>query len=133
MNAGIGIDIVETSRIRESIERFGDRFKKRVFLPAEVEYCDPKADPAIHYAGRFAAKEAVSKAFGTGIGKELGWQDIEVVRDPVSGAPSIRLHGKGIELAKARGIATVLVSLSHTKEYAAAMSMLSAEKQDETE
>jgi holo-[acyl-carrier protein] synthase len=122
---GIGIDIIDTGRVGESLDKFGDRFKKRVFLPSEIDYCDKHHAAAItHYAGRFAAKEAVSKAFGTGIGKSLGWQDIEVVRNEATGEPSIVMHGKGAELAKARGVERVMVSLTHTKDYAAAQVML---------
>jgi len=121
---GIGIDIVETARIRESLEKFGDRFRNRVFTPGEQAYCGPRPDPVIHYAARFAAKEAVSKAFGTGIGKALGWLDIEIFKEAGSGEPFVRMLGKGAELMAARGIAAVRVSLSHTKEYAAAAAVL---------
>lgn len=124
MIAGLGVDIVETARIRESMERFGERFKNRLFLPDEQEYCDRMAEPAIHYAGRFAAKESVSKTFGTGIGKHLGWLDIEIVRNEQSGEPTIRMHGKGLELLKSRGAEKVLVSLAHTKDYAVATAAL---------
>ncbi len=121
---GIGIDLVENARIRESLEKFGDRFKRRIFLPSEQAYCDAKADPAIHYAGRFAAKEAVSKAFGTGIGAALGWCDIEIVKRDGSGEPLVHLHGGGEELLKSRGGSRVLVSLTHTKDYSAAQAVL---------
>jgi holo-[acyl-carrier protein] synthase len=121
---GIGVDLVDVDRIRESLERFGDRFRKRVFLPGECEYCDRMADPAIHFAGRFAAKEAVSKAFGTGIGRQIGWQDIEVVRDAATGEPSVRLAGKAIELAASRGVGRALVSIAHTRASAVAQAVL---------
>lgn len=127
MIAGIGVDIVETARIRESLEKFGERFKRRVFLPAEQAYCDRMPDPAIHYAGRFAAKEAVSKTFGTGIGRVLGWLDIEVVRNETSGEPTVQLHGKGLELLASRGARRVLISLAHTTDYAVANAVLEAE------
>ena len=83
---GIGVDIVETARIESSLARFGDRFLARVFTDAEREYCASMPFPARHYAARFAAKEAVSKAFGTGIGAQAGWRDIEVRRKE-SGEP----------------------------------------------
>jgi holo-[acyl-carrier protein] synthase len=122
---GIGIDMIDTGRIAESLEKFGDRFKKRVFLPAEIDYCDKHHAAAVtHFAARFAAKEAVSKAFGTGIGKSLGWQDIEVVRNEATGEPSIVMRGKGADLARARGVERVMVSLTHTRDYAAAQAML---------
>lgn len=121
---GTGIDIVENERIRESLERFGDRFRNRVFTPVEQAYCSAKPEPTLHYAARFAAKEAVSKAFGTGIGAQLGWLDIEVYKEEGSGEPFVRLLGKGADLLQARGGRAVLVSLSHTKAYAAASAVL---------
>ena len=90
---GVGMDIVETKRIAESIERFGDRFLHRVFLEGEVAYAKSMKFPHLHLAARFAAKEAISKAFGTGIGREMGWRDLEIVREP-SGAPRVQLHGR---------------------------------------
>jgi holo-[acyl-carrier protein] synthase len=120
---GTGVDIVETGRIRDSLEKFSDRFLNRVFLPDEVAYCHSMKFPALHLAARFAAKEAISKAFGTGIGQELGWRDMEICRRE-SGEPYVVLHGKGVELAKARGVTGLFVSLSHCKEYAAAQAVL---------
>ena len=117
--AGTGLDIVETERIRKSVEQFGDRFLNRVFLPSEIEYCRGMKFPELHFAARFAAKEAISKAFGTGIGRELGWKDMEICRR-ASGEPFVVLHGKGAELAKQRGVTIVFVSLSHCRDYAAA-------------
>jgi holo-[acyl-carrier protein] synthase len=122
---GTGIDIVETGRIRGSLEKFGDRFLRRVFLPDEVAYCHSRKFPELHLAARFAAKEAISKAFGTGIGKELGWRDMEICRR-ASGEPFVKLHGKGAALAEARGATAVLVSLSHCQDYAAAQAILVA-------
>ena len=121
---GTGIDIVENERIRDSLERFGDPFRNRVFTPGEQAYCAARPEPVLHYAARFAAKEAVSKAFGTGIGARLGWLDIEVYKEEGSGEPFVRLAGKGQDLLQARGGAAVLVSLSHTKAYAAASAVL---------
>lgn len=121
---GLGIDIVETDRMESVLSRWGWRFKDRVFLPAEQRYCESKAFPCSHYAGRFAVKEAVTKAFGTGVGPELGWLDIEVTRDAGSGAPSVRLSPRGGALAAVRGVTGVLVSLSHTRGYAVAQALL---------
>lgn len=121
---GTGVDLVENERMRELLERWDRRIKDRVFLPGEQRYCDAKASPWLYYSGRFAVKEAVSKAFGTGIGPSLGWLDMEVLRDPASGAPSLRLDGKGARLAEARGVRTVLVSLSHTRHFAIAQALL---------
>src|SRR5207237_8479618 len=81
MILGSGIDIIEVARIRASLERFGERFLRRVLRPDEIGYCFLYKSPAPYVAARFAAKEAVSKAFGTGIGRHLGWQDIEIKRE----------------------------------------------------
>jgi len=116
---GTGVDIVETGRINDSIEKFGDRFLNRCFLAEEIAYCQKMKFPALHFAARFAAKEAISKAFGTGIGAELGWRDMEICKHD-SGEPFVRLHEKGVELARQRGIVKIFVSLSHCKEYSAA-------------
>lgn len=121
---GTGIDLVENDRMKETLGAWNARFKNRVFLPNEQEYCESKAEPWRHYAGRFAVKEAVTKAFGTGVGEHLGWLDIEVLRDARTGAPSVRLSGKGAELARARGVQRVLISLSHTRHYAVAHALL---------
>ncbi len=120
---GTGVDIVETARIQDSVEKFGDRFLNRCFWPDEVAYCKSMKFPALHLAARFAAKEAISKAFGTGIGKQLGWKDMEV-RKRDSGEPYLVLHGRGEELAQARGVTEVFISLSHCKEYAAAQAVI---------
>jgi holo-[acyl-carrier protein] synthase len=120
---GIGMDVVETKRIAESIERFGDRFLHRIFLDAEVAYARSMKFPHLHLAARFAAKEAISKAFGTGIGKEIGWRDMEIVREP-SGRPYVVLHGRALEYAKTRGAQEIHVSLSHTAEYGSASAVI---------
>jgi len=125
---GAGIDLVENERMQEVIERWGVQFKNKVFLPEEQKYCDSKAFPYHHYAARFAVKEAVSKAFGTGIGPHINWLDMEVVRDPESGAPSIELKGKAKELARRYHARKILVSLSHTHNYAVASALLIAGK-----
>jgi holo-[acyl-carrier protein] synthase len=120
---GTGVDIVETARIRDSLEKFGDRFLSRCFLPDEIAYCQSMKYPELHLAARFAAKEAISKAFGTGIGKQLGWKDMEI-RKHESGEPFAVLHGKGEQLARTRGVERVFVSLSHCKEYSAAHAVI---------
>ena len=120
---GVGMDIVETKRIADSMERFGDRFLQRVFLDGEVAYARSMKLPHLHLAARFAAKEAISKAFGTGIGREMGWRDLEIVREP-GGAPKVVLHGKAAAFAKARGAQAVHISLSHTAEYGAASAVV---------
>lgn len=123
MILGIGIDIIEVARIQTSHERFGERFVKRILLPNEIQYCLSHRAPAPFIAARFAAKEAISKAFGTGIGAELGWQDIEVGRQE-SGQPFVILHGGARKLLEARKARTVLISLSHTQGHAAAVAIL---------
>lgn len=123
---GIGIDIVETKRIAESIERFGERFLDRVFTPAERDYCERMKVPARHYAARWAGKEAVAKTFGTGIGGDLGWNDIEILKED-HGEPFVVLHGQGKETAARLGISRILISLSHADEYAAANAVAETE------
>ena len=123
MILGIGIDIIEVTRIQASHERFGEHFLNRVLHPAETAYCLTHKKPAPFIAARFAAKEAISKAFGTGIGAALGWRDMEIRRKE-SGEPFVILHGKGEKLFAACGAKQLLVSLSHTKDYAAATAVL---------
>src|SRR3989440_4378817 len=123
MILGIGIDIIEVGRIAASYERFGDRFLKRILHPGEISYCLSHKAPAPFLAARFAAKEAISKAFGTGIGAELGWQDMEVCRKE-SGEPFVILHGAGQKLLQIRGARVVLISLSHTQQHATAVAIL---------
>jgi len=120
---GTGVDLVECSRIQNSIERFGDRFLHRVFTNGEIEYSMSMKFPARHLAARFAAKEAVSKAFGTGIGKAMGWRDIDIQKR-ASGEPFLVLSGAAQELAKKRGITSALVTLSHTDHHAVAWVVL---------
>ena len=123
MILGTGIDLIEVARIAASFEKFGDRFVNRVLVADEIAYCLSHKRPAPFLAVRFAAKEAISKAFGTGIGAQLGWQDMEIRRKE-SGEPFVVLHGKGAELLAARGAQRVHVSLSHTEHYAAATAIL---------
>lgn len=124
---GIGIDVVETERIRRSIERHGARFLERVFTEREIAYCRASKFPERQFGARFAAKEAVSKAFGTGIGSCLAWKDIEVVRLD-SGEPVVELHGGARRFAESHGLAEVKVSLTHTDAYAAANAVALASK-----
>jgi holo-[acyl-carrier protein] synthase len=116
---GIGIDVVEVSRIEMAAEKLGDVFLRKLFTANEREYCAKQKRPALHYAARFAAKEAVSKALGTGIGAQAGWLDMEVAKTE-SGAPVMIFSGKAAEFLAHRGISEVQVSLSHAKEYAVA-------------
>src|SRR5881394_2443888 len=123
MILGSGIDIIEVSRIRASHEKFGERFLKRILRPGEIAYCLSHRFPAPFLAARFAAKEAISKAFGTGIGKQLSWQDMEVGRKE-SGEPFVILHGGGQKLFEVRGGSRLQLSLSHTDNYATAIAIL---------
>ncbi|NQT94353.1 MAG: holo-ACP synthase [Lentisphaerae bacterium] len=127
---GTGIDIVETERMLEVIRRWDGRFRDRVFLSEEQNYCESKAVPSRHYAGRFAVKEAVTKAFGTGIGPTLGWLDIEVVRNPETGAPSAHISPRAWKMAEEKGVGKILVSLSHTRNYAVAHALILARREN---
>ena len=123
MILGTGIDIIEVARIQTSFEKFGDRFVNRILRPNEIAYCLSHRAPGPFLAARFAAKEAISKAFGTGIGAQLGWLDMEVARKE-SGEPYVILHDKGLELLATRGGRHVHLSLSHTQGHAAAVAIL---------
>jgi holo-[acyl-carrier protein] synthase len=120
---GIGIDLIEVARIQASYEKFGDRFLKRILRSNEIAYCLSHKNPAPYMAGRFAAKEAISKAFGTGIGARLGWQDLEVAHR-ASGQPYVILHDRGQKLFEEMGGRIIHLSLTHTENYAAAVAML---------
>lgn len=123
MVIGVGIDIIEVDRIAASYQRFGERFLKRILKDEEIKYCLLHKNPAPHLAARFAAKEAVSKAFGTGIGGKLGWQDIEVCKEQ-SGKPFIKLYGNGLVLMRELRGRAIHLSLSHTQNYAVAVAVL---------
>src|SRR5512137_2433118 len=123
MILGIGTDIIEVERIRASHERFGERFLNRILHPNEISYCLSYKAPAPFLAARFAAKEAMSKAFGTGIGAQLGWRDMEIGRKD-SGEPFVILHEAGQKLLETRAGRKVWITLSHTQNYAAAVAVL---------
>ena len=111
-----GVDIIEISRIGEVAARYGERFFRRIYTQGELDYCRGRAP---QLASRFAAKEAVMKALGTGV-RGVRWRDIEVVRDP-GRAPVIRLHGSAMDRAKMLGIDHMAVSLTHSRGHAAAV------------
>ncbi len=119
---GLGVDLVEVARFRAALERHGDRIEQRLFCSSEIEYCRAMRDPLPCLAARFAAKEAVSKALGTGIGPACGWHDIEI-RRKASGEPFIVLHGAAAETAARLGIGSILISLSHTDTSAVAQAI----------
>ena len=118
-----GVDIIEISRVREVLERYGQRFLDRVFTHGETEYCRGRAP---NLAARFAAKEATMKALGTGV-RGVGWKDIEVVRAS-SGAPSVELHGRAEQRARQLGVKEISLSLSHSREYAIAFVVVQREE-----
>ena len=123
MIVGTGIDIAEVPRIRQSIERFGERFLQRIFTAGEIRYCDSKANRFERYAARFAAKEAAMKALGTGWNHGVRWVDCEVARLP-GGRPTITFHGKAGEFAAKLGVKNAALSITHTKEQAMAQVIL---------
>lgn len=123
MILGTGIDLVEIQRIRDALQRHGPSFATRILTAAEWAYCNSHQDAAPSVAARFAAKEAVSKALGIGIGASLQWHDIEVVRLP-SGQPSIRLSEAGHRELLRLGGRTVHLSLTHERGHAAAIAIL---------
>ena len=117
---GHGIDIVETARIAKLIEEHGDHFLNRVFTPAEQQYCNASKKRSVeHYAGRFAAKEAVLKVLGTGWRGQIAWTDIEITKDP-SGQPRVALTGECARLAQEKGITRWHLSISHIETHATA-------------
>lgn len=116
MNLRTGIDLIETARLQEAFDKHGDRFRTRVFTQRELAEVGERIDSL---AARWAAKEAVAKAFGTGIGS-VQWKDIEILRGP-NHEPVLHLHGYAKELADKEGLTTWSISLSHTEGYAVAM------------
>jgi holo-[acyl-carrier protein] synthase len=112
MVIGLGVDVVQNDRIRESLEKFGDRFINRIYTEGEQAYCTKCANPFIHFAARFAAKEAAFKALGTGWAAGVKWKDIEVERLG-SGKPKLHLYGEALERSKSMGVTRFHVSLTH--------------------
>lgn len=123
MIVGLGVDITEVPRVAASIERFGERFLRRIFTEAEIRYCETKANRIERFAARFAAKEAALKALGTGWRRGIAWRDVEVTREP-SGKPTMAFHGKAAEFAAKLGVKRAHVSLTHTAETAMAQVIL---------
>ena len=119
MVLGLGSDVIEIVRIATSIERFGDRFLRRVFTADEIAYCQRKKNAAESFAARFAAKEAGAKALGTGISHGIAWPEIEVRRE-ASGKPTLHWSGRAKEIAAELGVRRCSVSLTHSRELAMA-------------
>lgn len=115
----IGTDIIECVRIAQMIEKHGEVFLQRVFTQKEILYCSSRKTATQHYAGRWAAKEAVLKVLGTGWAKGIQWTDVEVVNE-VSGAPVIKITGKAADIARDLGIRQIMITISHCRAYATA-------------
>ncbi len=126
MILGHGIDIVETARIARMMQEHGDRFMHRVFTEGERAYVADQRRIIEHLAGRFAAKEAVLKALGTGWGGGILWTDVEVVRER-SGQPTVALHGRCLEVARQQGVTRWLLSISHITTHATASAIAIAD------
>ena len=116
---GIGTDIIEVVRIGKMIDRHGEVFLNRIYTEDEIRYCQRRKEYTQHFAGRWAAKEAVMKTLGTGFSQGVGWRDIEVCSNR-SGRPSIVLRGVAREIAELSGICDILISISHCRTYATA-------------
>ncbi len=116
---GIGNDIIEIERVRRSIEKYGERLLDKLLTEKEKCYCLEFRDPAMRFAGRFAAKEAIVKALGCGFGKSAAWRDIEIINNK-EGKPEVHLNSA---LLKQFGNPTVLISISHCKLYATAVAV----------
>ena len=122
---GIGHDLIEVSRIESVLSRWGDRFRNRVFTPKELAYCESKRNRSQRLASRFAAKEAVFKALGTGWQRGVGWTEIEVANDDL-GKPYIILSGRTKELSRQLGVRNIFVSMTNTENYGAAQVILTS-------
>ena len=119
---GIGTDIIECPRIGKMIERHGERFLRKIYTDREIRYCQARKHAIAHFAGRWAAKEAILKAIGTGRGRAVAWTHIEV-RHTHEGQPRVMVSGDARTLTRERGIANILVSISHCRTHATAYAM----------
>jgi len=127
MIAGIGVDVVEVERVGKLLDRYGERFTGRVFTDAETAYALRSARPAERLAGRFAVKEAVMKAFGTGKSQGILWRDVETVRGPL-GRPEVTLHGNAIKQLKMLKVNMIHVTISHDGGKAMAFVIIEKER-----
>ena len=119
---GLGIDATDIDRIAETLERYGERFMNRVFTSDEIAYCTRRREPAIHFAGRFAAKEAAMKALGTGHSQNVLWRDVEVIRR--GGPPQLQFHGGAARRFLAIGGIRSLLTITHAEHLALAQVLL---------
>jgi holo-[acyl-carrier protein] synthase len=117
--AGLGTDIVECVRIRKMIADHGELFLQRVYTDKEIRYCQARRQAAEHFAGRWAAKEAVLKALGTGWRRGISWRDVEIRNDP-SGQPKVAVRGEAKEIAKRMQLKDILITISHCRQFATA-------------
>jgi holo-[acyl-carrier protein] synthase len=126
---GVGVDLAQIPRLRRVVERWDDRFLRRVFTDEEIAYCRRRRDPIPHFAARFAAKEATLKALGTGLSMGVNWRELEVRRERGQ-APTMVLRGRTQAIARAKGASRVLLSLSHDGDYAMAQALLVGDSPD---
>jgi len=123
MLIGTGVDLIEVARIAQSIERYGERFLRRIYTEDEIAYCSRRRSSAESFAARFAAKEAGAKALGTGISRGVTWNEFQVERQP-GGRPVLALRGRAAVLARELGVKTISLSLTHTGSLAMATVMM---------
>lgn len=126
MITGLGTDIIEVDRVAQTLERFGQRYRDRVFTPEEQAHCDAFKSAIEHFAARWAAKEAGVKALGTGFSQGIGWKDLAFLPNAL-GQPLVRLTGRAAEVARAQGVRSAHVSLSHCRSHATAVVVLSTD------
>jgi holo-[acyl-carrier protein] synthase len=124
---GTGVDIVEIERVRDAIEKWGENFLTKIFTPREIRYSNSRRFSHQHFAARFAAKEAVIKAFGEPYKHPINWTDIEVLNDK-EGKPVIEFHNGALKLKRRKKIKDVIISLSHSKEHAIANAILTRKR-----
>jgi holo-[acyl-carrier protein] synthase len=122
---GLGVDLTDIPRLAALLERYGERFLQRVFTDGEIAYCTKRRNPAPHFAGRFAAKEAAMKALGTGHSRGVLWKDVEVVR--LAGPPRLQLHGAAARHAARMNVRSSLLTITHTDALAMAQVLLLAD------
>jgi len=120
MVLGVGTDLIEIPRIQQSIDRFGDRFLRRIFTAREIDYCRRKKNAAESFAARFAAKEAAAKALGTGISRGVTWLEMEIVRAPGT-RPTLQLSGRAAARAQSLGVTRTSLSITHSRDIALAV------------
>jgi holo-[acyl-carrier protein] synthase len=124
----LGLDATDIPRVKQTLQRFGDRFLRRIFTAEEIAYCTRHRDPAPHLAARFAAKEAAMKALGTGASQGVVWRDIEVFRK--HGPPQLRFHGVAASRFSAMGATRALLTLTHAESLALAQVMFVRESEE---